>query len=79
MSAIDLDGVINFRDFGGGPGADGRRIRSRRSVRHHGALGEAQRQRSRGRQLVVELAQDGGFEIGTDGRVQRRPGLAGRP
>jgi len=39
VSAIQLDGVINFRDFGGGAGADGRRIRSGRLFRsgHHAA------------------------------------------
>jgi len=43
MSAIDLDGVINFRDFGGGVGADGRRIRTGRLYRsgHHAAATEA--------------------------------------
>jgi protein-tyrosine phosphatase len=33
MSAIELDGVINFREFGGGVGADGRRIRPGRLYR----------------------------------------------
>lgn len=33
MSAIELDGVINFRDFGGGPGAGGKRIRTGRLFR----------------------------------------------
>ncbi len=33
MTAIELDGVINFRDFGGGTGADGRRIRRGRLFR----------------------------------------------
>lgn len=39
MSAIDLEGVVNFRDFGGGMGADGRRIRQGRLFRsgHHAA------------------------------------------
>lgn len=43
MSAIELDGVINFRDFGGGGGADGRRIRDGRLFRsgHHAAATEA--------------------------------------
>ena len=33
MSVNELDGVINFRDFGGGLGADGRRIRTGRLFR----------------------------------------------
>jgi protein-tyrosine phosphatase len=43
VSAIELDGVINFRDFGGGRGAEGRRIRSGRLFRsgHHAAATEA--------------------------------------
>ncbi len=43
MSAIELDGVINFRDFGGGAGAGGRRIRTGRLFRsgHHAAATDA--------------------------------------
>jgi protein tyrosine/serine phosphatase len=42
VSTIELDGVINFRDFGGGPGAGGRRIRAGRLFRsgHHAAATE---------------------------------------
>jgi protein-tyrosine phosphatase len=47
VSAIELDGVINFRDFGGGPGAGGRRIRTGRLFRsgHHAAATEADLER----------------------------------
>jgi protein tyrosine/serine phosphatase len=43
MSAIELDGVINFRDFGGGAGADGRRIRTGLLYRsgHHATATDA--------------------------------------
>jgi protein-tyrosine phosphatase len=43
MSAIELDGVVNFRDFGGGLGAGGRRIRTGRLYRsgHHATATEA--------------------------------------
>ena len=43
LSTTQLDGVINFRDFGGGRGADGRRIRLGRLFRsgHHAAATDA--------------------------------------
>lgn len=43
MSGIELDEVINFRDFGGGPGADGRRVRTGRLYRsgHHATASES--------------------------------------
>ena len=43
MSANDFEGVVNFRDFGGMPGADGRRVRRGRLFRsgHHAAASEA--------------------------------------
>jgi protein-tyrosine phosphatase len=43
MSATELDGVINFRDFGGVPGAGGRMIRAGRLFRsgHHAAATDA--------------------------------------
>lgn len=47
MGAHDLDGVINFRDFGGAAGADGRRIVRERLFRsgHHAAATEADLER----------------------------------
>jgi len=47
VSAIELDGVINFRDFGRGTGADGRRIRTGRLFRsgHHAAATESDLER----------------------------------
>jgi protein tyrosine/serine phosphatase len=47
MSAVDLGGVVNFRDFGGVPTFDGRRVRSGRLFRsgHHAAATEADLQR----------------------------------
>lgn len=43
MSAIELDGVVNFRDFGGAAAADGRRVKLGRLYRsgHHAAASEA--------------------------------------
>ncbi|HEX4181932.1 MAG TPA: tyrosine-protein phosphatase [Caulobacteraceae bacterium] len=43
MSAIDLEGVINFRDFGGAPAGVGRRVRTGRLYRsgHHATATEA--------------------------------------
>jgi protein tyrosine/serine phosphatase len=59
VSAIELDGVINFRDFGGGAGADGRRIRAGRLFRsgHHAAATEADLERlaALGFRLFVDL------------------------
>jgi protein tyrosine/serine phosphatase len=59
MSAIELDGVTNFRDFGGGRGADGKRIRTGRLFRsgHHAAATEADLERlaERGFRLFVDL------------------------
>ncbi|MDB5479127.1 MAG: protein tyrosine/serine phosphatase [Caulobacteraceae bacterium] len=47
MSAIELNGVINFRDFGGGVGAGGRRIRTSRLFRsgHHATATDADLER----------------------------------
>ena len=47
MSVTELDGVINFRDFGGGAGAVGRRIRTGRLFRsgHHAAASDADLER----------------------------------
>ena len=59
MSAIELDGVINFRDFGGGAGAGGRRIRDGRLFRsgHHAAATDADLERlaALGFTLFVDL------------------------
>lgn len=43
VNTTQLDGVINFRDFGGGQGADGRRIQLGRLYRsgHHAAATDA--------------------------------------
>lgn len=59
MSAIELAGVINFRDFGGGAGAEGRRIRAGRLFRsgHHAAATDADLERlaALGFELFVDL------------------------
>jgi protein-tyrosine phosphatase len=59
LSAIELEGVVNFRDFGGGPGAGGRRIRGGRLYRsgHHAAASEADVERlaALGFSLFVDL------------------------
>jgi protein tyrosine/serine phosphatase len=59
VSAIELDGVINFRDFGGGAGADGRRVRTGLLFRsgHHAAATETDLERlaALGFRLVVDL------------------------
>ena len=47
MNAIQLDGVINFRDFGGGAGAGGRRVATGRLFRsgHHATPTDADLER----------------------------------
>jgi len=47
LDEVELDGVINFRDFGGGRGADGRRVRPGLLFRsgHHAAATETDLQR----------------------------------
>jgi protein tyrosine/serine phosphatase len=59
VGAIELDGVINFRDFGGGAGADGRRVRMGRLFRsgHHATATEADLERlaALGFRLFVDL------------------------
>jgi protein tyrosine/serine phosphatase len=55
VSAIELDGVINFRDFGGGRGAEGRRIRTGRLFRsgHFAAATDADLERLAGLQFAL--------------------------
>ncbi len=54
VSAIDFEGVVNFRDFGGARGADGKRVRHGRLFRsgHHAAATDADLERL----AVLDLA-----------------------
>jgi protein-tyrosine phosphatase len=55
VSASDFEGVVNFRDFGGMPGADGRRVRRGRLYRsgHHAAASDADLERLAALELAL--------------------------
>ena len=63
VSVTDFDDVVNFRDFGGAPGADGRRVRRGQLYRsgHHAAASEADLERlaALNLALLVDLRRPG--------------------